>query len=119
MNKLAIKTQAIITSISSKKDGSLGLRMNTPELDSQDKVAFMELQNINLEVYIKAADFVSKEVREVKGEMDGKTPSQRLRNTLFVLWDQEGRPGEYNSWYIKKMEKIINWVKSKLDEREN
>ena len=114
--KNAIKTQAIITSLSAKKDGSLGLRVNTPELTSEEKVAFMNLQNINLGAFFKPLDFAVKDITEVKSEVDTKTPSQRLRSVLFVLYDQEGRPGEFADYYSKKMEKIIEWIKSKLEE---
>lgn len=112
--KTAIKTNAIITSISSKKDGSLGLRIVTPELTSDEKIAFLELQGINIDLFIKAIDFETKDIKEVKNEVDSKTPSQRLRSTLFVLWDSEGRPDEFSTYYSHKMEKIIDWLKGKI-----
>ena len=113
--KRAIKTQVIITSLSAKKDGSLGLRMTTPELTADEKVAFMELQNVNLDALFDPIDFATKEIAEVKSEVDSKTPSQRLRGVLWVLYDQAGRPGDFNSFYTQKMESIIEWVKRKLD----
>jgi hypothetical protein len=113
----AIKTNAIITSLSSKKDGSLGLRVETPELTPDEKVAFMELQGINLTMLIEATDFESKEIKVVKSEIETKSPSQRLRAVIFVLWKQQGCPGEFSDFYLKCMEKLIEQVKQRLDER--
>ena len=104
----AIRTPAIITSISSKQDGSLGLRLSTPELTPDEKVAFLEIQGLNTIVLIEPTDFESKEIKEIKGELDSKTPSQRLRSVLFVLYDQQGREGTFEEFYIKHMNKIID-----------
>lgn len=113
--KYAIQTKAIITGLSSRKDGSLRLSMETPELSPDEKVAFMELQGINVDAYFKPLDFEVGEIKEVKNEMETKTPSQRLRAVLFLLWRQEGEQGTYDEFYRVKMEKILDHIKSKLD----
>ncbi len=92
----AISCDMILTSASTRADGSLGLRFSTPELPAQDKTAFFELLNNNLKVLMQPADDMSKELHEVKGEFDHKTPGQRLRGTIFVLWKQRGEPGDYD-----------------------
>ena len=54
---------------------------------------------------------------------NGKTPSQRLYNTLFVLFkslQDEGRIEQgvnFNHWREDYMEKIIDMVKAKLPSR--
>ncbi len=45
----------------------------------------------------------------------GKTASQRLRAAIYVLWDQQGKQGEFATFYTSKMEKIIDFVKDKLE----
>ena len=45
----AINFQAIITSIRALKDGSLSLTIHSPELTSEEKAEFMNLQNVVLE----------------------------------------------------------------------
>lgn len=48
-------------------------------------------------------------------EDGGKTPGQRLRNTIFVLWEQRGKPtSTFEEYYRSKMETIINKVKDQL-----
>lgn len=47
-------------------------------------------------------------------EMAPKTPSQRLRATLFVFYKQSGEK-DWESFYKEHMEKLIDFVKTKLD----
>ena len=49
-----------------------------------------------------------------KAETGSKTPSQRLRGVLFVLWEQQGKEGDFEQYYKSKMEKLINIIKDKL-----
>jgi hypothetical protein len=47
-----------------------------------------------------------------KGE---KSPSQRLHATLYVLWEQKGKPTDtFEEFYRIAMEKYINNVKEQL-----
>lgn len=46
----------------------------------------------------------------------GKTPGQRLRNVLYVLWNQEPEGyQDFQLYYNFKIEKIISHFKNKLD----
>ena len=52
-----------------------------------------------------------------KEEMGGKTPSQRLRGSLYVLY--EANNCGYNtfaSFYESRMEQMINTVKRRIEE---
>ena len=45
-----------------------------------------------------------------------KTPSQRLRAVMFRMWEQNPEDfKEFDAYYRFHMEKIINWLKQKLD----
>lgn len=110
----SIQTNAIITGIRARVDGSLGITLSTPELNPEEKVAFMELQNINCQTLFKPLEEKT-DLIEVKGETETKTSSQRLRGCIFVLWEQQGKNGEFEIFYKSYMEKIIDWVKSKLE----
>lgn len=46
---------------------------------------------------------------------DNKTPSKRLRSVLFILWKQEGSKGNFESFYIERMNKLVDMIKAKLD----
>ena len=47
-------------------------------------------------------------------EEDTKSPAQKLRGVLYVMWEQNGKDGEFEVFYYKQMEKFINAVKEKL-----
>lgn len=112
-----ITTQANITSLTAKVDGSLGMRVVTPELSNEEKTEFFNIQNKNIILTITPIDEPFTESVEVKSEVDEKTPSQRLRGVLFILWKQEyqDKYGTFNEFYQKTMERIIDQYKLKLD----
>lgn len=114
MPRPAITCELILTSAATRADGSLGLRMATPELKPDEKTAFFELQNVPLKVLIQPMDEQPGELKDVKGEFDIKTPSQRLRATIFVWWKQQNEPGEFEEFYRKRMETLIDYVKDQL-----
>lgn len=110
----AIKTRLIINRFSSRKDRSLSLSAETPELTEVEMVAFMKLQGHEIDAFLKPSEGLT-DIIEVKSEVDTKTPSQRLRSTLFVLWKQMGEKESFSTFYEKYMYKIIESIKSKLD----
>ena len=44
-----------------------------------------------------------------------KTPSKRLRASLYVLWTQKNVEEDFESYYKRQMEKIIETVKARLE----
>ena len=110
----AIKLSAVITSIRAKVDRSLGLTLATPEFTNDEKVEVMNLQNVPIELLIKPTDEIPKELLEINTEIEGKTPSQRMRAVIYILWKQLGEPGQYETYYRDKMERIINQLKDKI-----
>ena len=48
-------------------------------------------------------------------EMQGKTQSERIRNSLYVLWSKTGKPLEdFNLYYKQQTEAFINIIKGKI-----
>jgi hypothetical protein len=111
----AIKTDAIITGVRSKVDRSLGVTLSTPELTTEERAEFMNLQGVNLHVLFEPADSVPAEVYEVKKEVNQKTQGQRIRGVLFCLWKQEGELGDFEEYYRNKTEQYIEFLKQKLE----
>lgn len=111
----ALTTDAVMTSATTRVDGSLGLRFATPELTSEEKTALFELQNKPLRLFIQPTEEPD-EIVEVKGQFEEKSPSQRLRAVLFLAWKQ-GNAGEitdFAPYYKAKIEGFIEAVKAKL-----
>lgn len=111
-----ISTTAVLEGVRSRKDGSLGLSVSTPELTPQEKALFMELQGINLELTIKPLDEkVKVEDYKIDKDLESKSQSQRIRSVLFILWKQDPEGMEFEDYYKRRTEKIIEWLKSKID----
>lgn len=111
----AIRTEAQLTSFRARSDRSVGFSGVTPEMSAAEKVALFELQNVLVEMVVFPKDEKDPDVLEVKREMEGKTPCQRLRGCIFVLWKAEGEKEAFELFYSQQMEKIIEWIKRKID----
>lgn len=112
----AIKTQVIITGVRSRVDRSLGISLSTPELSTQEKALFMELQGVNSEITITPLDDKAEGMETVNKEVNTKTQSQRLRAVLFIYWKQQGQKETFEEFYRVKTEQIIEHYKSKLEQ---
>ena len=112
----SLTLNAVITSITAKTDGSLGLRVGTPELPPSYKAEFMELQNINVLMTIKPMDIPDVPEVKIDADLEQKTQSQRLRGVLYVLFEQnnEGHT-EFETYYKSKMNGIIEHLKEKIE----
>ena len=114
----AITCDMILVGASSRGDGSLSLRLATPELSAESKTAFFELLNQNLKVLIQPHGEPA-ELHDVKAEFDQKTPSQRMRATLFVLHKQLTLSQKiaipFEAFYLDQMNRLIQSVKDQLE----
>lgn len=110
-----LELNAVITGIRAKVDGSLGVTIGTPELTPEEKAEVMRLQGVNTLMIIRPLDEPNAPKYKINKELEQKTPSQRLRNVLYVLWEQSGDRREFNEYYRVGMEKIINSVKERLE----
>lgn len=111
-----IITKAIIDSLRTHKDGSLGVAFSTPELQAAEKAIFFELQNQNVEMTIKPIDEEKPEDFIIDHDLDFKPQSVRMRNVIFLLWKQDPEGLEFDGYYKKKTEKIIDWLKGKIEQ---
>lgn len=100
------------------KDRSVSITFNTSLEESPE--GFMEIdKEINQAgiIYFKSSgDLTAQEIKEIDNveiEIEGKTKSQRMRNVLYVMWEQSGE-GEFKDFYSLKMEEIISHFKKKL-----
>lgn len=108
----------IIGGIRSLKDGSVSVTLETQELSAGKAGELFSLRNKIAYVYISERQISLPDqnmINKLEPEMQGKTPSLRLRNVLFLSWqqNQEGYP-DSDSHYRAKMEMIINTYKSNL-----
>jgi hypothetical protein len=48
-------------------------------------------------------------------QYEGKSPSQRLRSVLYVLWQKKGSPGIFEDLYIKMMGRFQKQVSDEIE----
>jgi hypothetical protein len=110
----ALRFEALMTGFSSRVDKSLSFRGVTPELTTEEMVAMMNLQNVLCEVMIFPKDEKDVDVLQVQKEVVHKSPSQRMRSVIFLLWKQTGEELPFEVFYTQHMERIIDHLKTKL-----
>ena len=115
----AISTDAILTSVRTRSDNSLGLGFVTPELEPPEMLVFLQCRNINLKLLIQPVGEAPDGIKDVKGEFDQKTPGQRLRASIFVLHRQLTTQQKiaipFEPFYLDMMNKLIQQVKDQLE----
>lgn len=113
-----LQVPATIEAVSTRADRTIKIVVGTQELSSEDNAELMKLAHSMGYFLFKDSPVSEKEVVDIpdftpeyKGE---KSPSQRLRAALYVLWEQQGKQGGFEQFYRERMEKLITFVKEKL-----
>ncbi len=114
-----------IENVSTRKDKTLKVVIETQEI-SPDKIA--QLMSLWVNGYgimcFKGEQFSHDEqdlINSIKlsaEELGAKTPSERLRNTLYVLFRENPKGFQtFDSFYLNHMEEIIKMIKRRLDNK--
>ena len=111
-----ILIQALLDGVSHRKDGSLGIRFLTQEMPAQDKLVLIELLNTFGWVCFSPSEVEAADIPETQADDTRKTPSQRLRAVLYLLYKQGEQLETFDAYYREKMEKLIEHYKGKLDD---
>ena len=119
-----------IDKVSTLADGSLRVYVGTPELSSETMVSVFSLIKKPGFVLISANAINQDQIDAVEkattnAEFSEKTPSQRMRGVLYRLWektqpktmngDGEMEYVDFDLFYKRQMNKIIDHFKTKLD----
>lgn len=110
---------AVLEGVSTLKDGGVSLRFHTQELTAEEKANMFSWADRFGWLLFKETEFKdndTKELEAIRRDTGGKSPSQRLRGALYVLYQQRGDTSTtFEQFYSQQMEKVINQVKSMLD----
>ena len=122
MTKLVLPVS--IETIATRHDGSVKIVMGTYELNTQSAVKLFDLRKSEALMYLSSDNISQEELDALDGfkldaeKTDGKTPSQRLRAVLYVYWKQHKQKDiEFDIFYLKYMNRLIDRLKDKLDEK--
>jgi hypothetical protein len=107
---------AVLEGVTTLKDGGLSARFHTNELNKEDKLAVMDhLQQFGWLLFAPQEHDDSDELAEIRKDTGGKTPSQRLRATIYVYYQQSYQKDlTFEQFYQRQMERLINIVKQNL-----
>lgn len=111
-----------VETIATRHDGSVKIVMGTYELNTQSAVKLFDLRKSEALMYLSSDNISQEELDALDGfkldteKTDGKTPSQRLRAVLYVYWKQHKQKDiEFDIFYLKYMNRLIDKIKDKLD----
>lgn len=120
--KKSLKTtqfQAYVEGISSRKDRTLKITLGTQELSKEDTAQLFDYANDLVWCALSETPMTDEDLNipEALTEFKtDKTPSQRLRGVLYRFWEQNHKGKvEWEVYYRTEMEKIINYLKDKLE----
>ena len=121
MSKKNVVFEGGVNKVSTLADGSLSINIHTQELNDDTMTRIFNLRKTPGMVLISPDEISKAEIDLVSNfntsidHNKGKTPSQRLRGVLYRVWEQGSQRYDFNLWYDKKMNDIIEKFKTTLE----
>ena len=119
MEKEILQLSSTIEKISSRADNTWAITFGTQELNEDQAKYLIKLNRKLGWLLFKASPLAEADIIDIpestpefKGD---KSPSQRLRGVLYVLWEQKKTTKTFDEFYRQRMEAIISWAKEKLE----
>jgi len=102
-------------------DGGYNVTLAFNELAPDKAAQLLMFNNKFAYIALKEEPFSNEEQKALESlksdEVIGKTPSQRIRNVLYILYDKDSEGFDtFDLYYRHKAEKYISWLKNKIDE---
>lgn len=113
-----IKIGAILDGLKTYADGTLKVSFALNEIPLECAASLVKLHRkfgwlvFDESGQIEVPDEPPREFR------NDKSPSQRLRAVLYILFQQTNAEGDFDTFYRQKMETMIGWVKERLNAKE-
>ena len=111
------KVPSTIKKVATMTDRGLRLTVDTNELDPKDQAELFSLKDKFGWFLFKETKFEESDVLDlpdIKPEFKGdKTPSQRMRGIIYVIWEKLGSQKTFEEFYKSKVEEINTWLKDK------
>ncbi len=115
-----LQLPSTISKIISMSNRSLRVQIDTQENLSNENMANImgKLEKTGWFCFLEDSKIEADDVLKLpplpKQATEFRSPSQKLRGVIYVLWEQAGKKGEFELFYARYMEKIINAVKERL-----
>ena len=105
------QVEAQLTAMRPLVDRGMSVTFHTKEINSDEKSKMMDYLMSSGWLLFKENQIQDEDVPAQDADLQIKTPSQRLRGVLYVIWNEKGRKGEFRDFYNDWMEKIIEKLK--------
>lgn len=118
MAKQLIQVPAEVVGMSPKADKSWKLTFETRELSGPEVTILAD--NLQAEGWLVYSpnEIEAPDIPKAQADSGNKTQSQRLRDVTYILWKQKGEKGDFEMFYRVTMERLIEFVKGKLEPEE-
>jgi hypothetical protein len=112
-----ISVPAQVMNMNPKADRSWKLVFETRELKGDEvKLLADNFQGEGWLLFSPNDEIALADVPEERADSGVKTSSKRLRDVIFILWQGMGGKGDFESFYRTYMQKLIEYVQSKIPE---
>jgi hypothetical protein len=118
--KELLQIQSVIDKVQTMVDGGLKITIQTNEMNPEDSASLFGMKGkagwmLFKPSIIKEEDIIDvpEEVTEFKKD---KTPSQRLRAVLYILWEQRKKEEDFDTYYKRRMNILIEKLKENIDQ---
>jgi hypothetical protein len=116
-----------IESISTRKDKTLKITIGTQELDPKSMSQLLNQWSNGYGIMAFKKEEFNIEEKELlesikinQEELNTKTPSQRLRAVLYILYTKNNEGyNDFTNYYLSKIEKLIKTITNKIDQYDN
>ena len=119
---MIITLPAGLEAIATRADGTLKLTFGTPEIDAAKCAELFSFRRKEVLLLLSTGDIsdeqkdvIEQTTKELK-DIRGKSHSQRLREALYLLHQQENSMLTFKEYYKQKMENLISMVLDKLED---
>jgi len=125
--KNIFKAPATISKILTMADRTIRLQVDCQEMSAEDEAIVLKARNtlgwfLFAETEMTQDEFDNMNLPDYKPtERGDKTPSQRLRAVIYLVWEKKGKKDMYGSvcdfdtYYKQIMEHFIGLCKNKLE----
>lgn len=107
-----------VSSINSLKDGTIKLSLELQEMKPEDVGRLYSMRNHLVKFYFTTENIledVTKDLDKLQIEHEDKSPSKRMRNILYRLYEQDSEGyDDFNLYYNHKMNIWCEKLKDKL-----
>lgn len=118
LSEKGVTVIATLQKFSDLLDGGTSLVFHTSEIPDTKFLKIRKAHKRYGILYFAADEkMIPKEIKDINTDLydTAKSPSKRLRNTIYVLWDKTLQSEiSFEEFYMNQMEKIINHFKEQI-----